>query len=410
MAEENLYKNAIKVLKTSLDNLKLDTEYFDFLCTPQKVLKVSVPVLMDDGTTKVYEGFRVQHNNWRGPYKGGIRFTEGLDEDEVKGLAVWMTLKTALVDLPIGGAKGGININPKNLSKEELERLSRSYVQQIFPIIGPNTDIPAPDINTNAEIMMWMTDEYSKLIGYPAPASFTGKPIESGGSEGREISTALGAIFILQEIVTKFNLDPQSLKVGIQGFGNAGGVFAKLVQNMGFRLVAVSDSQGGIYKDTGIDVEQLINHKKETRSVVNFPGSVNITNEDLITLNIDILAPAAIGGVITNLNAADIKAKYIIELASGPTSPAADEILFRKGVLLVPDILANAGGVTVSYFEWEQNRTGEYLTERDVMTKLKGKIVQAFNKTYDIGKTRKIDLRLASYITAVERLVRSRPF
>ncbi len=410
MSYISTFQNALDILNKVADLIKLEGEVKEQLLIPQKVLKVSVPLLMDDGSTKVFEGFRVQHNNWRGPYKGGIRFNQNVSEDEMKALAFWMTLKTAIVGIPLGGAKGGIAVDPKKLSKDELERISRSYIKQIFPIIGPNVDIPEPDLSTNSEIMMIMTDEYSKIIGYPVPAAFTGKPTESGGSQGKLIAVALGGLFIVEELIKSLNQSPSGMTVAIQGFGNAGAYFAELAGELGFRIVAVSDTGGGIYNENGLDFKELVPYKSENKTVSGYPEANNITNKELLELQVDLLVPAAIENVITVENANNIKAKYILELANGPITPEADSLLEKRNIIIIPDILANAGGVTVSYFEWDQNRTGNYLSEKDVMSKLKFHMTEAYNKINTIRQNRNINFREAAYCYALEVLAKSKPF
>ena len=354
----------------------LGEKELDILSTPQNILKAEMEV-----SGKKYPAFRVQFNNARGPYKGGIRFHPEVDEDEVKSLAFWMTLKTAVADIPLGGGKGGVRVNPKELSKEEIEELSRAYVRAFYKDLGPDKDIPAPDVYTTPQIMAWMLDEYEKLVGEKAPGFITGKPLEVGGSKVRDISTALGGVYILEEAVKKLGLEDK--KVSIQGFGNAGMNAAKLLAEYGYTIVAVSDSKGAIYDSEGLDVGEVIKIKTETGSVVNYGNAERISNSDLLKVDCSILIPSALSGVITKDNAAEIKARIVLELANGPTTSEADEILHDRDVLVLPDILANAGGVTVSYFEWVQNLENESWESDVVKKKLKDKMIDAFEQLWD---------------------------
>ena len=367
------------------------------LSTPQNVLKADLVI-----SGKTYPAYRVQFNNARGPFKGGIRFHPEVDEDEVTSLAFWMTLKTAVADIPLGGGKGGVRINPKELTTAELEELSRAYVRAFYKELGPDKDIPAPDVYTTPQIMAWMLDEYEKLIGRKAPAFITGKPLEYGGSKVRGIATALGGMYILEEAVTKLRLPGK--RVVIQGFGNAGMTAAKLVAEQGYKVVAVSDSKGGIYDPHGLDIDDVVKIKDATGSVVNHAAQ-KVSNSELLKLDCDILIPSALSGVITAENAVAVKAKIILELANGPTTPEADRILHEAGVLVLPDILANAGGVTVSYFEWVQNLQDESWTERVVKEKLKTKMITAFQQLWDLYSLNTYDFRTASYIHALRKII-----
>jgi glutamate dehydrogenase (NAD(P)+) len=370
-----------------------------------RVLEVTIPVKMDDGSVKVFKGFRVQYNDARGPTKGGIRFHPQETLDTVKALAAWMTWKTSVVDIPYGGAKGGVICDPKSMSEAEIERLSRGYIRAIGRFIGPEKDIPAPDVYTTPQIMAWMMDEYSKIVGYNAPGVITGKPLEVGGSLGRGDATARGGMYCLREAAKKIKLDLSKATVAIQGFGNAGQFAHKLITEMfGSKVVAVSDSKGGIYSEKGLDFEKVLAHKEKTGSVVNFPGTKNITNEELLELKVDVLIPAALENQITAKNADKIKAKIVLELANGPTTPEADEILYKKGILDIPDFLANAGGVTVSYFEWVQNINGYYWTLDEVHQKLDQKMTKAFWDVMDAMEKYKVEPRTAAYIVAVKRV------
>jgi glutamate dehydrogenase/leucine dehydrogenase len=379
----------------------------EVLRTPKRVLTVSIPVRMDDGRVKVFIGHRVQHNDARGPYKGGIRYHPQVTLDEVKALAMWMTWKCAIVDVPFGGGKGGIACDPKSMSEHELERLSRRYAYMISDIIGPYVDIPAPDVYTGPREMAWIMDTYSALKGSISPGVITGKPLNIGGSKGRTEATGLGVAFCVREGAKKLNVDLKSARVVIQGFGNAGTYAAKFLKQMGASIIAVSDSKGGIFYDgkDGLDVEALIEHKTRTGMVRGFRNAREITNKELLELECDILVPAAYENQITKDNAENIKAKMVAEAANGPTTPEADEILFKKGKLVVPDILANAGGVTVSYFEWVQNLTRDYWSYEKVHDMLEGKMVTAFNDVYRTAEEYKVDMRKGSMVLAVNRVV-----
>ncbi len=409
MAEElNPFKIAQEQLDRAAKIMKLDPAVHQILREPMRVLEVTIPVKMDDGSVKVFKGFRVQYNDARGPTKGGIRFHPQETLDTVKALAAWMTWKTSVVDLPYGGAKGGVICNPKEMSEGELERLSRGYIRAIGRFIGPERDIPAPDVYTNPQIMAWMMDEYSKIVGYNAPGVITGKPIEIGGSLGRGDATAKGGMYVLREAAKKIKLDLKNATVAIQGYGNAGQFAHKLVTEMfGSKVVAVSDSKGGIYSENGLDYNKVLEHKEKTGSVINFPGAKNITNEELLELNVDVLIPAALENQITGKNANNIKAKIVLELANGPTTPEADEILYKKGILDIPDFLANAGGVTVSYFEWVQNINGYYWTAEEVYQKLDQKMTKAFWDVMETMEKYKVDPRTAAYIVAVDRVAKA---
>lgn len=375
------------------------------LSRPMREVHVSIPVRMDNGALRVFEGYRVQYDDSRGPFKGGIRFHPQTNIHEVKALAFWMTFKCATVGIPYGGGKGGVTVDPKKLSERELEQLSRGWARAMRDVIGPDRDIPAPDVYTNPKIMGWMMDEYSEAVGSYTPGVLTGKPLSVGGSEGRGTATAQGGMYVTEEVLKKLQIKKPT--IAIQGFGNAGSVYATLAAKNGWKVVAVSDSKGGVVNQKGLDVNALAAHKRKTGSVRDFPGAKNIDNERLLLVECDILVPAALEGVITRVNAARIKAKIIIELANGPTTPEADEKLHNKGVVLVPDILANAGGVTVSYFEWVQNLMNYYWTEKEVMAKLQPIMVSAFNAVWSTAQQYKIDLRTAAYVVATRRIAES---
>ncbi|MBE9078853.1 Glu/Leu/Phe/Val dehydrogenase [Romeria aff. gracilis LEGE 07310] len=383
------------------------------LRSPKASLKVSIPVRMDDGKLRVFEGYRVRYDDTRGPTKGGIRFHPGVSMDEVQSLAFWMTFKCAAVNLPFGGAKGGITLDPKTLSKFELERLSRGYIDAIANFIGPDVDIPAPDVYTNAMIMGWMMDQYSIIRRQRCPAVITGKPVSLGGSLGRNQATGTGAFYVLQAMMRKFSRSPEQTTVAIQGFGNAGSAIALHLFQAGYKVVAVSDSQGGIYAPQGLDIPSIqqfkaVNHNVKAvyckDSVCSIVEHDTITNAELLSLDVDILIPAALENQITAANADQIQARYIFEVANGPVTADADPILEAKGIYLFPDILVNAGGVTVSYFEWVQNRSGLYWSEKEVNQRLKKQIVTEAEAIWQIAQRQAVSPRTAAYIHALERL------
>ncbi len=369
-------------------------------------IHVSLPVRMDDGSIKVFRGFRVQYNDARGPTKGGIRFHPEETIDTVRALAAWMTWKCALLDLPLGGAKGGVICNPKQMSQGELERLSRSYIDRIWQFIGPEKDIPAPDVYTNPQTMAWMMDEYSKIVGKNQFGVITGKPLGIGGSAGRDDATARGGLYTVREAAKECGIDLRKATVAIQGYGNAGYNAASLCKTLfGSEIVAISDSKGGIFSKKGLDPEAVLEHKAKTGSVINFPDTRPISNEALLELDVDILIPAALENVITDLNAPKIKAKIVAELANGPTTPEADDILYKKGVHVIPDFLCNAGGVTVSYFEMVQNFYMYYWEEKEVHERLDKKMTTAYHSVLDTSKEYNINMRQAAYVVAVKRVV-----
>lgn len=400
----NPFESALQQLQRAADLMQLDAGVLARLQKPKRELHVSVPVRMDDGSLKVFEGYRVQYDDARGPFKGGIRFHPATDINEVKAFAFWMTFKCATVDIPFGGGKGGVTVDTKKLSSTELERLTRSYVTGLRDFIGPDKDIPAPDMYTNPQIMGWIMDEYSRLHGRTIPGVVTGKPLAVGGSQGRGFSTAQGGVYILQALVEKMKWAPNKTRVVIQGFGNAGAYMAKILAKMGYIVIGVSDSQGGIFVSDGLDPVAVEAHKQETGSVKGFVGSKDVTNQQLLELECEVLIPAAMESVLTGENANNIKAKAVIELANGPTTPEADEILFRRNITIAPDILANAGGVAVSYFEWVQNLSGYYWTEKEVFEKLEPKMVSNFEKVWETAHQYKCDLRTAAYIVATTRI------
>lgn len=370
----------------------------------KRSLIVSFPVKMDDGSIEVFTGYRVHHNDTRGPGKGGIRYHPDVTLDEVRALAMWMTWKTAVVNVPYGGAKGGVVCNPKKMNISEIERLTRRYTSEIIIMIGPDKDIPAPDVYTNSQVMAWIMDTYSMNVGFAVPEVVTGKPVAIGGSYGREEATGRGCMFTCLDAIKHLKLDPDDCTVAIQGFGNAGSVVAKLLFENGLKIVAVSDSQGGIYNSNGLNPFEVIKHKKDTGTVKGFRNSDSITNEEILTLNTTVLVPAALENQITEKNADRVKAKIIIEAANGPTTPEADKILYNNGVFVVPDILANAGGVVVSYFEWVQGLSAFFWSEREVNLKLRDIIERSFKEVLSISQDKKVNMRLAAYVLAVNRV------
>ncbi|MGQ9477441.1 MAG: Glu/Leu/Phe/Val family dehydrogenase [Candidatus Bipolaricaulia bacterium] len=403
--ELNPFKIAQKQLDEAAEILGLDEPTHAMLREPMRELHVLVPVRMDDGQVKVFKGFRVQYNDARGPTKGGIRFHPQETIDTVRALAAWMTWKTAIVDLPYGGGKGGVVCNPKEMSERELEQLARGYIRALGEFIGPEKDIPAPDVYTTPQIMAWMMDEFSKLRGYNTPGVITGKPVPLGGSLGRDDATARGGIYCVREAAKYLGIDLSKASVAVQGYGNAGSFAAILSKKIfGSKIVAVSDSQGGVYSERGLDPYRLLEHKKETGTVADFPNSERITNEELLELEVTVLWPSALENVITKENAGRIKAKIIAEAANGPTTPEADEILHEKGVFVIPDFLCNAGGVTVSYFEWVQNVTGDYWPLEEVHQRLDQKMTKAFQEVIGMYEKKRVHMRLAAYLVAVQRV------
>jgi glutamate dehydrogenase/leucine dehydrogenase len=395
---------AIEQLERAAEKLKLDPGVLELLKHPRRVIIVSVPVKMDDGTIKVFTGYRVQHNPWRGPYKGGIRYHPDVDLDEVKALAMWMTWKCAVLDIPYGGAKGGVVCNPKQMSKNELERLTRRYTTMILDDIGPYRDVPAPDVYTDAQTMAWIMDTYSQIKGYSVPEVVTGKPVSVGGSPGRAGATGRGVAIVAREAAKYLGIRMKNATVAVQGYGNVGSYTARVLKDMGCKIIAVSDSKGGAYNPNGFDPYKILAFKKETGTVVGFKGTKKITNEELLELNCDILVPAALENQITKENADNIKARIISEGANGPTTPEADDILCEKKILAIPDILANAGGVTVSYFEWVQNLHREQWTEEEVNKKLEAKMVKAFHDVLEASKKDEVNMRTAAYMLGVGRV------
>lgn len=410
MAENlNLFTSTQEVIHEALNKLGYDEAMYDLLKEPLRMLNVRIPVKMDDGTTKVFTAYRAQHNDAVGPTKGGVRFHPMVSEDEVKALSMWMTLKCGIVDLPYGGGKGGIICDPRQMSMGELERLSRGYVRAISQIVGPTKDIPAPDVFTNAQIMAWMMDEYSRMDEFNSPGFITGKPIVLGGSEGRDRATAEGVTIVIQEAAKKRGIDIKGARIVIQGFGNAGSFLAKFMSDLGAKVIGISDAYGALHDPNGLDIDYLLDRRDSFGTVTTLFENT-ITNQELLELDCDILVPAAIENQITAENANDIKASIVVEAANGPTTAEATKILTERGILLVPDVLASAGGVTVSYFEWVQNNQGYYWTAEEVREKLYRKMVDAFENVYTTATTRNINMRLAAYMVGVRRTAEASRF
>ncbi len=403
--DDNPYQMALKQLEETAKLINLEDGIFKILAKPKRVLTVSLPVKMDDGSLEVFTGFRSQHNDARGPYKGGIRYHPQVTIEEVMALSMWMTWKCAIVDIPLGGGKGGIICNPKKMSNSELERLTRRYAYAISDIIGPYTDIPAPDVYTGGQEMAWIMDTYSTIKGnYAIPGVITGKPIPIGGSLGRNKATGRGLSFTVREAAKKLNINMKDASVVVQGFGNAGQYSAQLVEEQGAKIVAVSDSQGAIINKKGFSVNELMKFKKENKTIKGFPSSSEITNEELLATECTILIPAALENQIRQDNANDINAKIVAEAANGPTTPEADQILYNNEILVIPDVLANSGGVVVSYFEWLQNLTREYWTEKEVDGRLDNIMTKAFAQVYESHMKYSTDMRTASIALAINRV------
>jgi len=402
--ELNVFEIAQKQIDDAAAILGLDKGLHEILRWPKKVMEVNFPVRMDDGTIRVFHGFRSQHNNAIGPYKGGIRFHQDVTREEVLALSTWMSIKCSVTGIPYGGGKGGVIVDPRKLSKGELERMSRAYIRAIAHDIGAAIDVPAPDVNTTPEIMGWMLDEYEAIKGKSEPGVLTGKPLSIGGSLGRTAATGRGVDFCIREACTREGIDIKKATVAVQGFGNVGSYAAMLIQDMGAKVVAVCDVYGGAYNPDGMCMYDVVEHVKKTGSVKGFPGSKDISSADLLALKVDILVPAALEKQLTAENAAAVKAKIVAEGANGPTTPEADEILFKNGVLVIPDVLANAGGVTVSYMEWVQNNYGYYWTEEEVNEKLEALMVKAFTAGYDMAKKHNVNMRKGVYLNSVNRI------
>lgn len=411
MKNYNPYDNFIQVLEKAANELKMDKKDYEVIKYPERELKVSIPVEMDDGSMRVFEGYRVQHSTSRGPCKGGIRYHIDVNIDEVKALAAWMTFKCAVVNIPYGGGKGGVKVDPSTLSINELKRLTRRYTAMILPIIGPEKDIPAPDVGTNSQVMDWIMDTYSIMKGYTVPGVVTGKHIEVGGSVGRAEATGRGVMIATKQMLSKLNKAPNDCSIVVQGMGNVGSVSAKLLAELGCKVIAVSDVSGGIYSNSGLDVAEIIaflkgganfikNYKKE--------GVNYITNEELLKLECDVLIPAALENQINEKIARELKAKLIVEGANGPTTVEADDILRERGIIVIPDILANAGGVVVSYCEWVQNLQSLNWEESDVNRTLEKVMTRSFDEVYEVYENEKVSMRLAAYMTALLRISKAK--
>lgn len=409
----SLFADASTRLEKALKYVSISEDASERLKYPKTSLSVSIPVRMDNGSLRIFQGYRVRYDDTRGPGKGGVRYHPNVSMDEVQSLAFWMTFKCALLNLPFGGAKGGITVNPKELSRQELERLSRGYIEAIADFIGPDVDILAPDVYTNATIMGWMMDQYSIIQRKISPAVVTGKPLTMGGSQGRDAATATGAFYAMNAILPKFDRLPGDTTVAIQGFGKVGAILAELLANGGYKVVAVSDSQGGIYATKGLDIPSIRQYKEQRRqmaavyckdSVCSIVEHEVISNAELLALDVDVLIPAALENQITEANAADVKAKFVFELANGPTTSGADEVLEQKGIYVFPDILINAGGVCVSYFEWVQNRSGLYWSLQEVNQKLKERTIEETEKVWSIAQEFSVSMRTAAYIHSLHRL------
>ena len=400
----NAWHVAQQQFDLAADRLNLDPGLRRVLREPRRELTVHFPVHMDDGSVQVFTGYRVQHNLGRGPAKGGIRYHQDVSIDEVKALAMWMTWKCAVVGIPYGGGKGGVIVDPKKLSKKELEGLSRRFFTEIEVLVGPERDIPAPDVNTTPQIMSWFMDTYSMHVGYTVPGVVTGKPISLGGSEGRNEATARGCVYTIVEAAAHLGMDLKTAKVAVQGYGNAGNIAARLMADEGSTIVAVSDSMGGIRNMAGLDPNKVLAWKQEHGTVQGFPGAENISNAEVLETECDVLIPAALENQITAQNAARIKARIVAEAANGPTTPEADTILYERGVFLIPDILCNAGGVTVSYFEWVQDLNRDHWTETEVNAKLKVIMVKAFNEVLAQSQKEGVNMRTGAYLNAVQRV------
>ncbi|MFZ2149639.1 MAG: Glu/Leu/Phe/Val dehydrogenase [Minisyncoccia bacterium] len=400
---QNPFQNAMAQLDKAAKTKNFNKEFMEKLRHPDRDIRISIPVKMDDGNLKIFEGYRVEYNNALGPYKGGIRYHPETEINEVKALAFWMTLKCAVANIPMGGGKGGITVDPKKLSKGELERLSRGWIRKLSDNLGPQKDVPAPDVNTTPEIMAWMADEYGKITGDISGAVITGKPVDKGGSEGRGTSTAQGGFYAFEAMKDKLNL-PEKCNVVIQGFGNAGSNAAKIWSKAGHKVIAISGSKGGVYNPAGLEIEKLLEYKKSTGGLSGFPGSKDVTNAELLATECDLLIPAAFEDEINETNAQNVKAKVILELANGPTTPEADEILFKKNIPVLPDIWANSGGVIVSSFEWEQNLKNEHWTEQEVFNKLKELMRDSAKQILEKAAESKTNLRMGAFILALERI------
>jgi glutamate dehydrogenase len=405
----DVLKSTQTVIHKALEKLGYSEEMYELLKEPIRMMTVKIPVRMDDGTVKIFTGYRAQHNDAVGPTKGGIRFHPDVTEKEVKALSIWMSLKCGIVDLPYGGGKGGIICDPRNMSFRELEALSRGYVRAISQIVGPTKDIPAPDVFTNSQIMAWMMDEYSRIDEFNSPGFITGKPLVLGGSHGRESATAKGVTICIREAAKKKGIELKGARVVVQGFGNAGSFLSKFLHDAGAKVIGISDAYGALYDPKGLDIDYLLDRRDSFGTVTNLFNDT-ISNKELLELDCDILVPAAIENQITDENAHNIKAKIVVEAANGPTTLEATQILTERGILLVPDVLASAGGVTVSYFEWVQNNQGYYWSEEEVEEKLEKILVKAFENIFETSQSRRVDMRLAAYMIGVRKMAEASRF
>ncbi|MBD8007334.1 Glu/Leu/Phe/Val dehydrogenase [Bacillus sp. Sa1BUA2] len=410
MAENlNLFTSTQEVIKESLNKLGFGEEMYELLKEPIRMLTVRIPVKMDDGSVKVFTGFRAQHNDSVGPTKGGVRYHPEVTEEEVKAMSLWMTIKCGIVNLPYGGGKGGIICDPRTMSMGEIERLSREYVRAISQVVGPTKDIPAPDVYTNSQIMAWMMDEYSRLRENDSPGFITGKPIVLGGSQGREKATAQGVTICIEEAAKKRGIDLKDARIVIQGFGNAGSFLSKFLYDAGAKIVGISDAYGALHDPDGLDIDYLLDRRDSFGTVTTLFENT-ISNKELFELDCDIIVPAAVANQITGENAPNIKASIVVEAANGPTTEEATKILTERGILLVPDVLASAGGVTVSYFEWVQNNQGYYWTEEEVNERLREKLVESFNNVYNLSQSRRVNMRLAAYMLGLRNVAEASRF
>lgn len=405
----NVLVSTQQVIKEALSKLGYHDTVYELLKEPLRILTVRIPVRMDDGSVKVFTGYRAQHNDAVGPTKGGVRFHPEVTEDEVKALSIWMSLKCGIVDLPYGGGKGGIICDPREMSFRELERLSRGYVRAISQVVGPSKDIPAPDVFTNSQIMAWMMDEYSRIREFDSPGFITGKPLVLGGSHGRETATAKGVTICIEEAAKRRGIELKGARVVVQGFGNAGSFLSKFMHDAGAKIIGISDAYGGLYDEEGLDIDYLLDRRDSFGTVTKLFKDT-ISNKELLELDCDILVPAAIENQITAENAHNIKAKIVVEAANGPTTLEGTRILTERGILLVPDVLASAGGVTVSYFEWVQNNQGYYWTEEEVETKLREVMVRSFENVYNTSQSRRVDMRLSAYMVGCRKMAEASRF